>query len=642
MSDYPPRDLPPFVPQNISPAAVNMNLRDSAEEICAQLCAAASGNLDFHVSINSDDETAQKLSMLANFVLDTARRALSSLKAKALDLHDAYRIARIGTWRHDIVSDTLTFSSELHNLLGTDPENFEATLEDFLGLLHPDDHHTIKNPFTYTTAAVQKWRVMHPAGSVSWFWSETCLEVDTAGEAIALRGICQDVTERRETTDQIFRLAHYDPLTDLANRSLFQDRLFEAVARAQRTSSILAVLYLDLDGFKAVNDLHGHGAGDVLLCEVAARLCSSVRKTDIVARFGGDEFVVLQDGPITREAAHALAARLVSTLADPYELNNGIVMQSAVTTSIGVAIYPDDGKDSATLLRNADTALYCAKLAGKNRSSFFHAEMDSELRERRTLEYDIRQAVVQEGFALAWQPLSSEACNGRITGFEVLLRWYHPVRGEVSPDIFIPVLELTGAISTIGAWVLDQACKEAAHWAKPLQVSVNVSPLQAQQGMAFAEMVESALVNSGLTPSRLELEVTESILINKPQQVLIALHKLKALGVQVVLDDFGTGYSSLSTLRTFPFDKLKIDRSFVAGLAVNEQDRAIVRAVLGLARGLGLPVVAEGVETELQLHMLRTEGCEQMQGWLIGRPASISTFAHLTNPIHRVLEDVVG
>ena len=256
--------------------------------------------------------------------------------------------------------------------------------------------------------------------------------------------------------------------------------------------------------------------------------------------------------------------------------------------------------------------------------------MDRELRERRILEHDLRQAAARGEFALAWQPLSAAASGGGVTGFEVLLRWHHPVRGVVPPDVFIPVAETSGAISAIGAWVLRKACLEAASWAEPLRVAVNVSPLQAQQGESFADMVEQALAESGLAPSRLELEVTEGVLIREADRVLTALCRLKARGVRVALDDFGTGYSSLATLRAFPFDKMKIDRSFVAGVASGGQDAAIVRAVLGLARGLSLPVVAEGVETEAQLDALRIEGCEEVQGWLVGRPAPIESFAHLT------------
>ena len=411
---------------------------------------------------------------------------------------------------------------------------------------------------------------------------------------------------------------------------LLRDRLNEAVARAQQAGGTLAVLCLDLDRFKAVNDLHSHAAGDHLLCEVAARLGRSVRGTDTVARLGGDEFVVLQDDPGQPEAAGALAGRLLAVLSEPCGLGvHGA--EGMVTASIGIALFPGDGTDPETLLHNADTALYQVKCKGKNGSAFFCAEMDSKQRERRAMERDLRQAVARGEFALDWQPLSA-AGGGTVTGFEVLLRWRHPGRGLVPPDLFIPMAEACGAITAIGEWVLHEACCEAARWAAPLQVAVNVSPLQMKRGEAFAALVEQALADSGLDPSRLVLEVTEGVLVRESGRGLAALRRLKALGVHVVLDDFGTGYSSLAALRAFPFDKLKIDRSFIAGMgpAADRQDAGIVQAVLGLARSLGLPVVAEGVETEAQLRVLQAAGCEEVQGWLTGHPAPIASFAHLT------------
>ncbi len=587
------------------------------------------------------DAAARLAAERASEALQRAREreeAALAAAAHAAELRDAQRIARIGTWRRDLIENTLAVSDELHHLLGTDPATFDPERVDLQAFVHPEDRAAFRRAReTAQAGALQgehEWRALRADGSVAWFWAETRFETDDAGRVVAVRGVCQDVTEQRATSERIYKLAHHDALTGLANRALLNERVSEAMARARRTNGSLGVLCLDLDGFKAVNDLHGHAAGDQLLREVAARLCRSVRETDTVARLGGDEFVVLQSDPAPPEAVRALAERLVATLAEPYDLGNGLA-QGIVTTSVGVALFPDDGDDPDMLLHNADTALYRAKWAGKNTAAFFQPEMDHELRERRALERDLRLAAAQGEFALAWQPLSATDIDGEITGFEVLLRWRHPERGLVPPDVFIPVAEACGAITAIGAWVLREACLEAARWVTPLRVAVNISPLQAQQGHAFAEMVEQVLAASGLAPSRLILEVTEGVLIREPDQVLLALRRLKALGVQVALDDFGTGYSSLATLRAFPFDKLKIDRSFISGMsaAEGEQDAAIVWAVLGLARGLGLPVVAEGVETEFQLGMLREAGCEEVQGWLIGRPAPIEEFADLTRTV---------
>ena len=365
---------------------------------------------------------------------------------------------------------------------------------------------------------------------------------------------------------------------------------------------------------------------------MATRLCRIAGETSTVARLGGDEFVVLQTGRMALESTGDIAQRLVEALSAPYDLGVGET-HGMVTASVGVARFPEDGQDPETLLHNADTALYQAKAAGKNRVVFFRTEMDNELRERRALERDLHQAVSRGEMALAWQPLSTASGNARITGFEVLLRWSHPQRGMIPPDLFIPIAETCGAISAIGAWVLEQACREAAQWTVPLRVAVNISPVQAQQGEAFADMVEQILASTGLLPERLVLEVTEGVMIRDPARVLAALKRLKALGVRMALDDFGTGYSSLVTLRAFPFDQIKIDRSFVSGIgASGGDDMAVVQAVLGLARGLGVPVVAEGVETETQLGALQRAGCEEVQGWLIGYPAKIETFSELLGP----------
>ncbi len=564
-------------------------------------------------------------------------QAATAAAAHALELSDAHRVARIGTWRHDLTEGTVVISDELHRLMGTDPQLFEPTRENLLELVHPEDRAASTAALARAAAGdvtvEHEWRVRRPDGSLAWFWAETHVETDASGRAIAVRGVCQDMTEHRATAERIYRLAHHDALTGVANRSLLGKRLAETVAHARRTGGTMAVLCLDLDGFKAVNDLGGHAAGDRLLREVAARLSLSIREIDTVARLGGDEFVVVQAADAPPEMARALADRLVTILSEPYDLGASEAVGS-VSASIGVALYPADGDGPEELLHNADTALYRAKQAGKNRPAFFRPEMERELRERRALEHDLHQAAKRGQFALAWQPLSTLCDGGQVTGFEVLLRWHHPERGAVPPDRFIPVAEACGAINAIGAWVLQEACREAASWRMPLRVAVNVSPVQVQQSEAFAEMVEQALASSGLPPERLVLEVTEGVLIRDPERVQTVLKRLKALGVQVALDDFGTGYSSLATLRALPFDQLKIDRCFIARLtAAGGQDTVILRAMLGLARGLGLPVVAEGVETDMQLGLLQDFGCQEVQGWLVGRPAPIDSFDHVTKPL---------
>ncbi len=443
----------------------------------------------------------------------------------------------------------------------------------------------------------------------------------------------RDLRERIAVDSRIWHLAHHDGLTGLGNRTRLQERLAEAVAWARRGNHGVAVLCLDLDRFKAVNDLFGHAVGDQLLQAVAGRLLASVRETDTVARVGGDEFVIIQQGAGQQgagqpKAAEALATRLLAVLAEPFDLAGHA---AHVTVSIGIALFPDDAREPEVLLANADKALYRAKERQRNGFAFFRPEMDTELRQRRALEQDLRWAIQRNEMTLAWQP-QAEAGSGTVVGFEVLQRWQHPTRGAVPPTEFIPVAEATGIIIPIGAWVLRAACAEAVGWHQPLRIAVNVSPVQVQQD-GFADTVRDALAATGLDPERLEIEVTESLLIHEPARALEALRAVKALGVRIAMDDFGTGYSSLSTLRAFPFDRLKIDRCFVQDIESNGQAAAIVRAVLGLARGLGLPVVAEGVETPEQLAALAAQGCDEIQGYLIGRPQPIGDFAALTTGV---------
>jgi diguanylate cyclase (GGDEF)-like protein/PAS domain S-box-containing protein len=441
-------------------------------------------------------------------------------------------------------------------------------------------------------------------------------------QVIALR----DLRERIAAEARIRHLAHHDSLTGLPNRARLVERMEEALAGARRGGAGFAVLYLDLDRFKPVNDLYGHGAGDRLLREAAQRLRAEVRESDTVARLGGDEFAILMAPAAGPDAAAALAERLVRSLARPFDLGEGTV--ASVSVSIGIALHPADAQDAESLLRAADTALYRVKRAGRDGHAFFQPEMDQDLRLRRALEQGIRLAPARGELALHYQPVAA-AETGEVIGFEALLRWHHPRHGQVPPDVFIPIAEASGGILRVGEWVLAEACREAARWARPLRVAVNVSPIQIQHA-DFCRLLARILGETGLAPERLEIEVTESLFVSEVERALETLREVKALGVRVALDDFGTGYSSLGTLRTFPFDKIKVDRSFVRGLGGDEQARAIVRAVLGLGRGMRLPVVAEGVETPAQLRELRQENCAEVQGYLIGRPQPIEAYAAVT------------
>ena len=424
----------------------------------------------------------------------------------------------------------------------------------------------------------------------------------------------EDITEWEKAQQQISHMARHDGLTNLPNRTLFRERLERALHLSKRSDQ-LAVLCLDLDHFKEINDSLGHPVGDALLREVARRLSECVTEDDTVARLGGDEFAVVQFcrgcDPTT---SSALASRLVERIGEPYDVAGH---QLVIGVSVGVSLAPDDGDNPDLLLKNADLALYRAKADGRGTYRFFEAGMDARAQARRMLELDLRAALRRQEFEIHYQPIVDIA-GDRTVAFEALVRWNHPERGRIAPGSFIPLAEETGLIVPLGEWVL-RACAEAAGWPGAIVVAVNLSPVQFKNPNLPA-MVMSALQTSGLPANRLELEITESVLLQNSEATLETLHELRAQGVRISLDDFGTGYSSLSYLRSFPFDKIKIDRSFVQELASREDSMAIVRAVAGLGRSLGIVTTAEGVENAEQLDLLRREGCNQAQGYLFSPP----------------------
>jgi diguanylate cyclase (GGDEF)-like protein len=430
-------------------------------------------------------------------------------------------------------------------------------------------------------------------------------------------------TNRRGVA-QIARLAHYDPLTDLPNRVLFQKSLTEALARRARKGDQLAVHFIDLDRFKTVNDTLGHPLGDALLREAAERLRRCVREGDTVARLGGDEFAVVQTGLSDMDGATRLAARIVTAMAAPFDLAGH---QVVIGASVGVSAAPSDGEDVDELLKKADMALYRAKGDGRGAFHFFERAMDEQLQARRALELDLRRALRDGEFELFYQPLYHLG-DERVTGCEALLRWNHPERGMVSPADFIPLAEEIGLIVPLGDWVLRNACAEAARWPDHVRLAVNLSPAQFRDRGLVATVV-SALAASGLPAQRLELEITESVLLQDNAANMAMLHDLKALGVRISMDDFGTGYSSLSYLRSFPFDKIKIDQTFVRDILHDSDALAIIKAVLDLGASMGVITTAEGVETQAQLDALRGQGCAEIQGYFISRPAPAGDIARM-------------
>jgi diguanylate cyclase (GGDEF)-like protein len=424
----------------------------------------------------------------------------------------------------------------------------------------------------------------------------------------------EDITERRQAEKKIAHMARHDALTDLPNRVLLRDRLAQALDELPEGER-LAVLYLDLDHFKSVNDTLGHQIGDELLKVVADRLRASVREVDTVARVGGDEFAIIQMGVERPNDTAMLARRICEAVKKPFDLHGHAAIAD---TSIGIALAPGDGNDPVELLKNADMALYRAKADGRGTYRFFEPEMDARMKSRRSLELSLRKALTNGEFELHYQPLVSLE-DRRITCCEALLRWGHPERGLVAPAEFIPIAEEIGLIVPLGEWVLRRACADAMLWPGETKVAVNLSPIQVMN-QNLVTVVTSALAEAGLPASRLEIEITESVLMQNSEATLATLHRLRELGVSISMDDFGTGYSSLSYLRSFPFDKIKIDRCFISGLAAGDDSVAIVLAIAGLAKNLGMITTAEGVETRQQLQQVKALGCSEMQGFLFSPP----------------------
>jgi diguanylate cyclase (GGDEF)-like protein len=440
--------------------------------------------------------------------------------------------------------------------------------------------------------------------------------------AVAVR----DIRAREKAAADLRHLAQHDSLTGLPNRRSFNSKLDREIATAAANGGYLALLCLDLDRFKEVNDLFGHAAGDALLQSVARCTSAVLKEGQMLARLGGDEFAVI--APALPDPA--AAGRIAESIIDSFRAENMDAPNGGLTSgSIGIAVYPNDAADREDLMSHADTALYRAKVEGRGTYRYFEAAMGAEVKERRHIEHDLLHAVSRGELRLAYQP-QKQLTTGEIFGFEALLRWQHSERGTISPETFIPIAEESGVILQIGEWVLRTACREAATWDRPLVVAVNVSAVQLHSTQ-FAHLVHEILLQTGLAPHRLELEITETALVRDKNRALATLRQLKNLGVRIAMDDFGTGYSSLSNLRAFPFDKIKIDGSFIRSVDSNDEAATIVRAVLGLGRGLGLPVLAEGVETAGELAFLAAEYCMEGQGYLLGRPGPIENYRDLVS-----------
>jgi diguanylate cyclase (GGDEF)-like protein/PAS domain S-box-containing protein len=582
----------------------------------------------------------------------TERKAIETeLVQSRSRLSEAQHIAQVGSWEWDIDTDRLQWSDELYRILGIDAAQFPASFAGFLATVHPEDRDRVQQAINTSLDSRQahevEYRFLHADGGVRLMHARGRVVTDRAGQVTGMMGSGQDITERDEAERQLHQLAHFDVLTGLPNRRLFHESLKSAMAQADAANHRVFLMLLDLDNFKDINDSLGHAVGDELLRQVGQRLQGCLRLRDVVGRLGGDEFGMILLTPDDPQLAARIADKIHDTLGVPFDLEGHTV---STTVSIGITVYPTDTADMHSLLRFADLAMYEAKQAGRNTHHFYTEAMNQRARAKLELEAALRQALAREEFVLHYQPKVSLR-TGHWTGVEALLRWHRPGYGLVPPGEFISVLEDTGLIVPVGAWVVTAACRQLRDWKRagigPLPIAVNVSAQQVTRkhlrlqaanagdvraGSDPAELwsaTAACLDAHGVGPGELEFELTESTVMADAEQSIEMLHRLKALGIQVSVDDFGTGYSSLAYLRRFPLDAIKIDGSFIRDVTTNADDASIALAIIGIAHRLNLQVIAEGVETADQLEFLRTNGCDQVQGYYLAHPMPVKQLEQL-------------
>lgn len=579
--------------------------------------------------IRTGDKKSGMIQSLTNITWrKEVEEKLIFLKEKAeqseKNLIEAEKMAQLGCWELDLVNNELSWSDEIFRIFEIDPESFAASYESFINAVHPDDRELVDKAYNDSVQTRKPYTIEHRLlmkdGRVKYVAEHCETTYDDNGIAIRSIGTVLDITLRKQQEERILHQAHFDTLTDLANRFLVLDRLTQLLKEAQRKNEKVALLFLDLDDFKKVNDTLGHETGDKLLIEAAERLRSEARIGDTVGRLGGDEFIVLLGGLEDAADARPIAENLINRFRDAFRIDGRELM---LTTSLGIAVFPEDGDNASELLRNADSAMYHSKDLGRNTYSYFTEAMNREVSRRLSLEEQIHGALDRNEFTVLYQP-QVEISSGRIIGAEALLRWHNPALGNVSPVEFIPIAEQTGLIVSLGQFVLIEALGTVAKWQQDhdpkVRMAVNLSPRQFRDP-ELVSFVKKAIKQAGVTGDSLELEITEGVLMSGHAYIDDALTALSDLGVCIAMDDFGIGYSSLSYLRNYPFDVLKIDRSFIIDITEDRADRELVNAAVAMAHSLKLKVVAEGVETEVQLAYLKQLGCDYGQGYLFGKPA---------------------
>ncbi len=562
-------------------------------------------------------------------IADVTRRKLAeeALRESEVQLRLAMEAADMGSWYWNLDTGKMSFSDGFGPLFGLPRGTFFSEYSQFLAAIHPDDR-------SATDASVQRavkldnnfdmeCRVVWRDGSVHWMAVKGQVSRTESGRAQRIVGVTTDITSRRQAEQRIAYLAHHDALTGLPNRVLLQDRIGQAIAHSHRNATRTAVLFIDLDHFKTINDSLGHQQGDLLLKLVASRIQGCLREIDTVSRLGGDEFVIVVPAmsPVEHDDAVTVAAKVLDALSTHFHVQSHDLHIGA---SVGISIYPNDGETADVLMRNADTAMYHAKERGRNQYQFFTPEMNAAAQQRMRMEMQLRRSLQANDFLLHYQPVFS-ARDSDLVGFEALLRWKNVGGDLVRPGEFISVAEDSGLIIPIGEWVIREAAQTAARWRRSghsLMIAINVSAIQLRR-KSFADVVASILAETGADPRQIEMEITESVIVGGHEEAIAALRKIHAMGIRIAIDDFGTGYSGLSYLKQFPIDTVKIDQSFIRDLTVDVEDEAIVRAIIAMSNSLGLSVVAEGVESVEQLSMLRELGCDLAQGYYYSQPLSI-------------------
>jgi len=574
-----------------------------------------------------------------------AKLTADALRISQAKLDNAQRIARLGNWEWRPATGELLWSREFGRILGLERKESEGKWDDFVGCALESDREELAAVTRLAVAERRsvslEFRILLADESIRTVRLEAEPLVGEGGQCAQMLGTLQDITERTDAQAQIHTLAYFDLVTGLPNRAQLYEQLRVVLKSAIRSRSVFALLFLDLDHFKQVNDTLGHDAGDDLLRQVSERLLSVVRDTDTVsrpgteiaaeafehtvARLGGDEFVVLLGRIDRAEEAARAAQRIAASISEPYSI---VGTEVVVTTTIGISVYPADGEDAETLLKHADVAMYHAKERGRNGYQFYSRGIHEKTLERFSMERELREGIESGELSLVFQP-KVRLSDGCLSGAEALVRWNHPTRGEISPSEFIPLAEETGLILPIGQWVLKEACLQRKRWTDAglpeFSLAVNCSAVQFTRGDVIAD-ISAAVENSGLDPRWLEVELTESLLMKDIDKGIESLERMKSIGIQIAIDDFGTGFSSLSYLKRLPVNKLKIDQTFVTDLPVDKGDAAIVSTIVTLSRNLGLSVVAEGVETIEQYEILRAFGCDEAQGYLISWPLPIDQF----------------